>query len=165
MTKTFWFLIYFVAAILFACPELTFSQSSEKKNDDRTRSEVRLAIDRWAVAVRKRDSRELSLLFADDLFITDSSGATRGKAEEIEILKPTPGSRMVSVENENIVIRPYNKALVAVVTGLVRMVFAVGDKETEMAMRYTSVWEIRNGTWQLAVLQSVRVPKPKSVDR
>ena len=62
--------------------------------------EVRAVITKWADAVKRRDIATLDRMFANDLFITDTSGATRGKEEEPEILKPSPTTRTMSVTNE-----------------------------------------------------------------
>jgi uncharacterized protein (TIGR02246 family) len=133
---------------------------------DRTRSvvkpktaeqEVRTVITRWADAVKRRDIETLDRMFANNLFITDYGGATRGKKEELEILKPSATTRTVSVVNESIAVRTYPKSNVAVVTAIVRMVFRTNGRDSSMAMRYTSVWEKRAGRWQLTVLQTTRI--------
>lgn len=144
--------------ILFAFSLSVYGQTSKPGKAER---EVRATIDLWADAVKMRDAKTLTAIFADDLFITDYNGATRGKNEEMEILKPTSAVKTVSVENENIVVRLYGNSKTAVVTAVVKMLFEIGGKQSTLAMRYTSVWEKRKGKWQLVVLQSVRVAPPK----
>lgn len=119
--------------------------------------EMRTVITRWADAVKRRDVATLDRMFSDGLFITDFAGATRGKKEELEILKPSATTRTVSVTNDNIVIRTYPKSNTAIVTAVVKMVFRTNGRDSSMAMRYTSVWEKRGGRWQLAVLQTTRL--------
>lgn len=119
--------------------------------------EVREVITRWADAVKRRDVQVLDRLYANDLFITDYNGATRGKKEELVILSPSPTTRTMSVTNENIAVRTYPKSNTAVVTAIVRMVFRTNGRDSTTAMRYTSVWEKRSGRWQLAVLQTTRI--------
>ena len=119
--------------------------------------EIRTVITRWADAVKRRDIAVLDRMFANDLFITDYGGTTRGKKEELEILKPTATTRTVSVINENVAVRAYPKSNTAVVTAIVRMVFRTNGRDSTMAMRYTSVWEKRSGRWQLTVLQTTRL--------
>lgn len=119
--------------------------------------EVRTVIGRWADAVKRRDVQVLDRLYSNDLFITDYSGATRGKKEELVILSPSPTTRTMSVTNENIVVRAFPKSNAAVVTAIVRMVFRTNGRDTSTAMRYTSVWEKRSGRWQLTVLQTARI--------
>lgn len=121
--------------------------------------EVRAILSVWARAVRNRETDVLERLFADDLFITDYSGATRGKREELEILKPSATTRTMSVTNESIRVKTFPRSNAAVVTAIVRMVFKTNGRDSPFAMRYTSLWEKRGGRWQLTVLQTTRLTK------
>ncbi len=138
------------------------SASGQATKMSRDEIDVRLAVGTWANAVKSRDPRVLDTLFADDLFITDYTGGTRGKKEELEVLKPSDTVKTVSVTNENIVVRIYDKSKTAVVTAVVKMAFDIAGKPSSITMRYTSVWEKRKGIWQLVVLQTVRVTPPKT---
>ncbi|HRI04451.1 MAG TPA: nuclear transport factor 2 family protein [Pyrinomonadaceae bacterium] len=152
MSKCFWGLLL-IAVIVGA---------AQAQKVSREEADVRAAIGRWADAVKDRDQKALDALFAEDLFITDYNGATRGKKEELEVLKPSETMKTISVTNDNIVVRIYNKSKTAVVTAVVKMVFEIGGKQTSMAMRYTSVWEKRKGNWQIVVLQTERVAPAKT---
>src|SRR5688572_30018127 len=90
--------------------------------------EIRNVVSNWARAVKNRDIDMLDRIFADDLFITDYSGGTRTKAEEIEILKPSATTRTVSVTNESMRIKTIPRGNVAVVTAIVRMVFKTNGR-------------------------------------
>lgn len=127
--------------------------------------EVRATVVRWADAVRRRDAAALDRIFARDLFITDYNGATRGKKEELEILKPSTTTKTMSVTNERLVVRTFPASNSAVVTAIVRMVFRSQGRDTSFAMRYTSVWEKRAGRWQLTVLQTARIAAGGSAPR
>ena len=147
-----------LAILVFAssvAAQTSVPKSPAKPNPDE--KEIRAVIDRWADAVKRRDIAILDRMFANDLFITDYGGATRGKKEELEILKPSATTRTVSVINENVAIRTYTRSNTAVVTGIVRMVFRTSGRDSTMAMRYTSVWEKRSGRWQLTILQTTRL--------
>lgn len=146
-----------VAIVLSAFP--VFGQSAKMS---RYETELRSAIIKWADAVKERDHAALDALFADDLFITDFNGGTRGKKEELEVLKPSETVKTVSVSNEYIKVRIYGRSKTAIVTAVVKMVFEIGGKQTPMAMRYTSVWEKRGGRWQILVLQTARIASPKA---
>ena len=149
-----------IAVILCTvCVIPVLGQASKTSRDE---IEVRAAIGNWANAVRDRDQKALDALFAEDLFITDYIGGTRGKREELEVLKPSATVKTLSVTNENIVVRVYGKSKSAVVTAMVKMVFENGGKQNSMAMRYTSVWVKRKGSWQLVVLQTARVAQLKT---
>lgn len=120
--------------------------------------EIRTVLANWARAVKNRDLESLNRVYADDLFITDYSGGTRGKQEELEVLKPSATTRTISVTNESIRIKTYPRSNVAVVTAIVRMLFRTNGRDSNMALRYTSLWEKRGGRWQLTVLQTTRLP-------
>jgi ketosteroid isomerase-like protein len=120
--------------------------------------EVRAAVKEWAEAMVSRDMSVLDKLFADDLFITAYDGSTRGKKEELEGLEPSPDVKTLSVENEELRVRIYNRS--AVVTAIVRMRFEIGGKQTQAAFRYTAVFVKKDGRRQIAVLQTTRIAQP-----
>jgi len=120
--------------------------------------EVRNAVANWARAVRNRDIESLERIFADDLFIADYSGGTRNKQQELEILKPSPTTRTISVTNESLRVKMFPRSNSAVVWAVVRMVFRANGRDSNFAMRYMSLWEKRAGRWQLTVLQTTRLP-------
>lgn len=66
----------------------------------------------WANAVVSRDMNVLDKLFSDDLFITTYDGKTRGKEQELEVLKPSPDVKTISVENEDVRVKIYGKTSV-----------------------------------------------------
>lgn len=135
------------------------ARSGSATSERTAETEVRAVLRRWADAVRRRDAAALDRIYADDLFITDYAGATRGKKEEIAILAPSPNTRTLSVTNENVAIRTFPRSNSAVVTALVRMVFRSNGRDSQMAMRYTSLWEKRAGRWQLTVLHTTRIAR------
>lgn len=120
--------------------------------------EVRSVVANWARAVKNRDIESLERIFADDLFITDYSGGTRNKQQELDILKPSATTRTVSVTNEGLRLKVFPRSNSAVVWAIVRMVFRTNGRDSNFAMRYMSLWEKRAGRWQLTVLQTTRLP-------
>ena len=150
-----WFLLttLFLLAVCLSAQDRNRTVTKPKTAEQ----EVRTVITKWADAVKRRDIATLDRMFANDLFITDTAGVTRGKQEELEILKPSPTTRTISVTNEKIAVRSFPKSNAAVVTAVVRMVFRTNGRDSQMAMRYTSVWEKREARWQLTVLQTTRL--------
>lgn len=135
------------------------AQTRERTTKPKTaEQEVRAVITRWATAVKNRDTGALDSIFADDLFITDFNGGTRTKAQELDILKPSPTTKTMSVTNEGLKIKTWPRSAVAVATAKVRMVHRTAGRDSTMQIRYTSVWEKRGGRWQLTVLQTSRIP-------
>lgn len=149
----------YVLSVLFVAVIACSVQAQNMSSDE---TDVRAAITKWAEAVKDRDQKALDALFSDDLFITDFNGGTRGKKEELKVLEPSATMKTVSVTNEDVAIRIYEKSKTAIVTAVVKMVFEIGGKQTPMAMRYTSVWEKRKGNWKIVVLQTARVAQPKA---
>ena len=147
---------------IFACTFLVLTNVSAQSRTVPTprtaEQEIRTVLANWARAVKNRDIESLSRIYADDLFITDYSGGTRNKQEELEVLKPSPATRTISVTNESVRIKTYRRSNVAVVTAIVRMLFRTSGRDSNMALRYTSLWEKRGGRWQLTVLQTTRLP-------
>ncbi len=126
--------VLFLLALL---PIGVFAQAETPKAGKREQ-EVRTVLKLWAEAIVSRDMSALDKLFSEDVFITDHNGGTRGKKEEMEALKPSPGVKTVSVDNEDVRIRIYDKT--AVVTAIVKMRFEIGGKETQIVLRYTAVF-------------------------
>lgn len=120
-------------------------------------SDVLATLTKWADAVRDRDMKALDNLFAEELIITTYGGTVRGKKEELDILKPNPNVKTVSVANEDVGIKIFGE--VAVVTALTKMQFVINEKETPVAMRYTAVFVKRDARWQMVALQTAMAPK------
>jgi ketosteroid isomerase-like protein len=144
--------IIFSIMFLLLAASVSFSQT-------RSEREVSDTIKRWADSILKRDMTALGNILADDIIITDYTGKTRGKAEELDVLKPMPHVKTISVENEDVKIKLYGKS--AVVTALTKMKFNIGGMDTGMEMRYTAVFVKRDRRWQIVALQTTRVAPPK----
>jgi len=143
----------FVLLALFLLPAITaFSQSKAER-------EVSDTIRQWADSILRRDMTALGKILADDIIITDYTGKIRGKAEELDILKPMPHVKTISVDNEDVKIKVYGRS--AVVTALTKMKFNIGGMDTGMEMRYTAVFVKQGGRWQIVALQTTRVAPPK----
>ncbi|MBK9155855.1 MAG: nuclear transport factor 2 family protein [Chloracidobacterium sp.] len=122
--------------------------------------EIMETLNAWAAAVRDRDAKRLEAIFADDVIITTFDGKVRGKAEEMEAMKPNPNLRTSSVTNEDVGIKVFGDA--GVVTALTRMKFVSNGTESSFALRYTAVFVKRDGRWQIVALQTARAPQSSS---
>lgn len=129
-----------------------FSQSKAQR-------EVSDTVKQWAASIVSRDMDAMGKILADDIVITDYNGKVRGKKEELEILKPSPDVKTISVENEDLKVKVYGKT--AVVTALTVMLFNIGGRDTATSMRYTAVFVKRDRRWQIVALQTARLPPPK----
>ncbi len=139
---------------LFIFSNVVFAQAPVTPEQKKVAGEVAETLAKWTDAVRDRDMKALDELFAEELFITTFDGKTRGKKEELEVLKPNPNVRTVSIVNEDVGVKVYGD--VAVVTALTKMQFVINEKETPVAMRYTAVFVKRDGRWQMTALQTAR---------
>ena len=116
--------------------------------------EVFATITKWADAVKSRDAAALDKIFAQDMIVTTGEGTTRGKKEELDVLKPNADIKTVSIKNEDIKVRFFGNA--AVVTALTKMHFVIREKDVHSAFRYTAVFVKEDGRWQIYALQTAR---------
>ena len=140
----------FILSILLLCSSFVSAQSKSEK-------EVRQAVQQWADSILNRDASALDRILHADLIVTTFDGKTRGKAEELTVVKPNPEVKTVSVENEDLRVKIYGKT--AVVTALTKMKFVISGRDVNTAMRYTAVFVKQNGRWQIVALQTARVAK------
>lgn len=154
--------IIFSAALLLILVASGISQTTAESTGVSTQSgkEVFATITRWADAVRDRDMKALDNLFEEDLIVTAFDGSTRGKKEELEILKPNADVKTVSIKNEDVKVRVFGSTAIA--TALTKMHFVIGEKDVHTTFRYTAVFVKKDGRWQLAALQTAKAPLPKS---
>lgn len=145
---------------LLAVAVLSASASAQAVSEaqKRTANEVIATVAKWGDAVRDRDLKTLDALFDDELIITTFDGRTRGKAEEMDAMKPNPNFRTTSVSNEDVALKLFGD--VAVVTALTKMkMAAVGGRESSVALRYTAVLFKKDGNWRIVALQTARAPQ------
>lgn len=147
------FYVLFIAAAVIAASAQAQPSGTTKRGE-----EVIATIAKWAEAVRDRDVRALESIFDDEVIITTFDGNTRGKAGELEAMKPNPNVRGVSVANEDVAIKLFGD--VAVVTALTKMkIVAANGRESRIAMRYTAVLAKKDGAWRIVALQTARAPQ------
>lgn len=108
----------------------------------------------WADAMVRGDTAYLKELFADELVVTSSNGTVRGKAGELDDVRPRPEFRTDWFRTSELSIRPYGNT--AVVTGLARWQLTMASGSTENVRRYTAVYASRNNRWQMVALQLTR---------
>ena len=100
------------ALLLLLCGAVVINaQTPGPMKIDQGEAEVMATIARWADAVRDRDMKALEQLFEDEMIVTAFDGTTRGKKQELEVLKPDANVKTVSVSNEDIRIRRFDSPL------------------------------------------------------
>ena len=108
----------------------------------------------WTEAMVRGDTTYLKQLFADELVVTSSNGNVRGKAGELDDVRPNPEFRTDWFRTSEVSIRPYGNT--AVVSGLARWQLTRSSGSTENVRRYTAVYVNRNNRWQMVALQLTR---------
>lgn len=147
---------FLIGALFFGA--LSAGAQTVPETGSRRGQEVIATVAKWAEAMRDRDAKALEAIFDDEAIITNVDGRTRGKAEELEAMKPNPNVRVSSVVNEDVAIKLFGD--VAVVTALARMKMrAAGGRESSHALRYTAVFVKKDGNWRIVALQSARAPQ------
>lgn len=114
--------------------------------------EVREAGAGWRQGAIKQDKALLQRYLADDLVYTHGGGKSETKAEYIANVTKGP-SHYESMTDAGTKIRLYGKT--AVLTGLVDIKPAGGEP---YRVRTLEVYTEKNGVWQMAQKESVRVP-------
>ena len=143
---------------------LAFAVCGQEKKSGRAKmsreAEAVIALDHaWANAQAQGDAAAMERLLSDDLIITSSTGTLRGKAEELNNLKPDPDLKTYFFKTDETRVRVYGSA--AVLTGRARWRINYKGRDIDNEMRYTSVYAKEQGRWRMVALQLTRpVPPP-----
>ena len=118
-----------------------------------------LALDReWADAMVRGDVASLERLFDDDMIVTSGNGTVRGKAGELEDVRPSPDLKTYFFNTEDRRVRVYGDA--AVLTGHAKWRINYKGRDIDHERRYTSVYAKRGGRWRMVALQLTRLAAP-----
>ncbi len=144
----------FLIVVMLCMPAAAFGQAAGYTEATGVAKEVFATIAKWGEAVRGRNTKTLNEIFEDNVVITTYDGKTRGKVAELELLKPDPSIRTLSVKNEDIKVRIFGNAAVA--TGECRINYVSSEKLMNTAFRYTAAFIKEDGRWQIIALQTSR---------
>jgi ketosteroid isomerase-like protein len=101
------------------------------------------------------DFKALDTLLGDDLVYTHSSAAVDDKASFMESMR-SGTVKYESIEPRDLKIRVYGTT--AVVTGAGRFRVNARGQALDNQLRFTDVWVLRDGRWQMVSWQSTRLP-------
>ena len=146
--------IVWVLTICLAYAAPAAGQADSETTSREIGQEVIAVIAKWGEAVRSRNSKVLNEIFEDNAIITSFDGSTRTKAAELELLKPDPGNRTLSVKNEDIKVRVFGSAAVA--TAECRMAYVRNEKLMNTIFRYTAAFVRDKGSWRIVALHTSR---------
>ncbi len=154
--------ILFCSLILIVLPTVLSAQAKRRVSPkpNKSEQEIRTVLKQWADSMVRRDMNALGRILSDELIVTSFDGTTRGKKEELEVVKPNPNVQTHSVENKDVRIKIYGST--AVVTALTEMLFIISEKTASSTFRFTAVFVKQGGRWQIVALQTARVAAPAS---
>ena len=108
----------------------------------------------WNEAFYRKDVAFIEKLLADEFTATYDDGRIGDKATELALVTAFDQA-VQSATPEEFAVRVYRDT--AVVWFTLRLVGIKEGQRSEMALRYTDVWIIRDGRWQCVSSQSTRV--------
>lgn len=117
--------------------------------------EIRQADQKWAAAVKNRDTAALDKMYTPGLIYAHASGAVEDKAKYIERLK-SGKQRYDSVQIESTRIVPYGDS--AVSHSVVRTIGVNDNGPFNDHVMMMHVWVKQRGEWKLAAHQTTRIP-------
>ena len=108
----------------------------------------------WNEAFYKKDAAFIETLLADEFIATYDDGRRGDKATELALVAAFD-QQVESAVPDEFAVRVYRDT--AVVWFTLRLVGIRQGQRSEMALRYTDVWIVRDGRWQCVSSQSTRV--------
>ena len=108
----------------------------------------------WNEAFYRKDVAFIEKLLAEEFTATYDDGRIGDKATELGLVAAFD-QNVQSATPEEFAVRVYRDT--AVVWFTLRLVGIKDGQRSEMALRYTDVWIIRDGRWQCVSSQSTRV--------
>jgi ketosteroid isomerase-like protein len=116
----------------------------------------------WNDLRLKADVVGLDRLLADDWLLTHSDGRVQDKKDYLQELSSRSRSNQ-AIENEDVNIRHYGGT--AVVTGTSVQAGTSNGLPWSGRFRYTRVWILREGRWQMVASHSSRIAVENSLNR
>jgi ketosteroid isomerase-like protein len=112
----------------------------------------------WNEAVYRKDVAFIESILADEFIATYDDGSRGDKAKELALVAEF-NQQVESATQDEFTVRVYGDT--AVVWFSLRLVGTKQGQRSELTLRYTDVWTMRDGRWRCVSTQSTRV-NPKS---
>lgn len=120
--------------------------------------DVLIALERgWNEAFYRKDAAFIEKLLAEEFIATYDDGRRGDKATELALVQAFD-QQVESAIPDEFSVRVYRDT--AVVWFTLRLVGIKDGQRSEMALRYTDVWVVRDGRWQCVSSQSTKVAQP-----
>lgn len=107
-------------------------------------------------AMTSNDVPALEASLGDDLIYTHSSAAVDTKASYVGSIR-SGALKYVSIEPSEMKVRVYGTT--AVITAMAKMTTISKGETLNNQLRYTDIWVLRDGRWQMVGWQSTRIPQ------
>jgi ketosteroid isomerase-like protein len=108
----------------------------------------------WNDAFYRKDVAFIERLLAEEFIATYDDGSQGDKAKELALAAQF-NQAVESATQDDFIVRVYRDT--AVVWFTLRIVGVKQGQKSELNLRYTDVWVIRDGRWQCVSTQSTRV--------
>ena len=136
-------------ALLLGLPNGIFAQAGSPNAE----SEVRDAVEKYRVALMKRDAAALKQIWADDYMFINGAGQLLTKDERLANL--SSGATSLDITMAGMKVRVYGDA--AVTTGRVTIKGQYSGKESGGDYQSMTVWVRRGSDWQLVANQLTKI--------
>ena len=145
------FLPVVLSCVLVASPAALVSAVQRAESDQ----DVLVKLERgWNEAFYRKDVAFIERLLAEEFTATYDDGRIGDKATELGLVAAFD-QNVQSATPDEFAVRVYRDT--AVVWFTLRLVGIKDGQRSEMALRYTDVWSVRDGRWQCVSSQSTRV--------
>lgn len=117
--------------------------------------EILIALERgWNDAFYRKDVAFIQNLLADEFIATYDDGSQGDKAKELALAGQF-NQQVESATQDDFIVKVYRDT--AVVWFTLRLVGIRQGQKSELNLRYTDVWVVRDGRWQCVSTQSTRI--------
>ena len=149
----------FFGKLSSADPEYVFDEEEEEEMENQQNPSAAEVIEllrgieeRLADAWVKGDRKFIEQVLADDWSVTDAAGRILKKAEVLEEAFGSKDRQISSLKIDDVSVRPSGNW--AVVTGRTKASGKYRGEAMEVTLRFTDVFELRNGNWQVVASQA-----------
>ena len=143
---------------VFAAAWAVPASASQKTTPVASDQQILIGLEQgWNEALYRNDVAFVEKLLDDEFIVTYEDGSRGDKAKELAIVARF-NQQVESAIQDEFTVKVYRDT--AVVWFTLRLVGLKQGQRTELTMRYTDVWVLRNGEWKCVSSQSTRVNPP-----
>jgi ketosteroid isomerase-like protein len=144
--------VLYAVIVLIGTATVAAAQQRPKVMSDQ---ETLIALERrWNAAVYKKDVEFVRSVLADEFTATYEDGSRGDKAKELALIAAFD-QQVTSAVPDDFIVKIYGDT--AVVWFTLKLVGIKQGKQSELILRYTDVWVLRDHRWQCVSSQSTRV--------